>query len=32
MAHMYGEVNSIFIDQFDRLPARLPEIYRALTS
>ena len=32
MAHMYGEVNSIFIDQVDRLPARMPEIYRALTS
>ncbi|MBP7516450.1 MAG: VWA domain-containing protein [Desulfobulbus sp.] len=32
MAHMYGEVNSIFIDQIDRLPARMPEIYRALTS
>lgn len=32
MAHMYGEVNFIFIDQVDRLPARMPEIYRALTS
>ncbi len=32
MAHMYGEVNYIFIDQISRLPARMPEIYRSLTS
>jgi nitric oxide reductase NorD protein len=32
MAHMYGEVNYIFIDKVSRLPARMPEIYRTLTS
>ncbi|MCL2459349.1 MAG: VWA domain-containing protein [Desulfobulbus sp.] len=32
MAHMYGEVNYIFIDNLQRLPARMSEIYRALTS
>lgn len=32
MAHMYGEVNYIFIDKIDRLPARMSEIYRTLTS
>ena len=32
MAHMYGEVNYIFIDEVHRLPARMPEIYRTLTS
>lgn len=32
MAHMYGEVNYIFIDDVRKLPARMPEIYRALTS
>jgi len=32
MAHMYGEVNSIFIDEVGRLPARMPEIYRTLTT
>lgn len=32
MAHMYGEVNYIFIDEVRRLPARMPEIYRTLTS
>lgn len=32
MAHMYGEVNYIFIDQVEKLPRRMPEIYRNLTS
>ncbi len=32
MAHMYGEVNSIFIDEVRHLPARMPEIYRTLTT
>ena len=32
MAHMYGEVNSIFINDVSRLPARMPEIYRTLTT
>lgn len=32
MAHMYGEVNYIFIDQVAKLPRRMPEIYRNLTS
>lgn len=32
MAHMYGEVNYIFIDNLKRLPARMPEIYRTLTT
>jgi nitric oxide reductase NorD protein len=30
--HMYGEVNYIFIDDIKRLPLRMPEIYRALTT
>ncbi len=32
MAHMYGEVNYIFIDDVRKLPLRMPEIYRVLTS
>lgn len=32
MAHMYGEVNYIFIDKIKQLPARMSEIYRTLTS
>ncbi len=32
MAHMYGEVNYIFINDVRRLPARMPEIYRVLTT
>jgi nitric oxide reductase NorD protein len=32
MAHMYGEVNYIFIDKVKQLPARMAEIYRSLTS
>jgi nitric oxide reductase NorD protein len=32
MAHMYGEVNYIFIDKVNQLPARMSEIYRNLTS
>jgi len=32
MAHMYGEVNYIFIDKVKQLPARMSEIYRTLTS
>ena len=32
MAHMYGESNYIFIDDVQKLPARMPEIYRVLTT
>ena len=32
MAHMYGEVNYIFIDEVSQLPARMPAIYRTLTT
>lgn len=32
MAHMYGEVNYIFIDEIGKLPQRMPEIYRNLTT
>ena len=32
MAHMYGEVNYIFINDVRKLPIRMPEIYRVLTS
>ncbi len=32
MAHMYGERNYIFINDVRKLPARMPEIYRALTA
>jgi nitric oxide reductase NorD protein len=32
MAHMYGEVNYICIDQVAKLPRRMPEIYRNLTT
>ena len=32
MAHMYGEVNYIFINDVKKLPVRMPEIYRVLTS
>jgi nitric oxide reductase NorD protein len=32
MAHMYGAVNYIFVDEVRRLPERMPEIYRTLTT
>jgi nitric oxide reductase NorD protein len=32
MDHMYGEVNYIFIDRVVKLPLRMPEIYRNLTT
>ncbi len=32
MPHMFGEVNYIFIDDVKKLPLRVPEIYRMLTS
>lgn len=32
IAHMYGEVNYIFISDIKKLPNRLPEIYRTLTT
>jgi len=32
MARMFGEVNYIFIDDVTRLPVRMPEIYRNLTT
>ena len=32
MKHMYGPANYIFIDDVRKLPMRMPEIYRALTT
>ncbi len=32
MKHMYGPANYIFIDNVRKLPQRIPEIYRVLTS
>ncbi|MCF8055705.1 MAG: VWA domain-containing protein [Desulfocapsa sp.] len=32
MKHMYGPANFIFIDNVRKLPLRIPEIYRVLTS
>jgi len=32
ISHMYGEVNYIFVDEVRKLPQRLPEIYRVLTT
>ena len=32
ISHMYGEVNYIFVDKVSKLPMRLPEIYRILTT
>ena len=32
LAHMYGPVNYIFIDNLSKLPLRVPEIYRKLTT
>ena len=32
IGHMYGEVNYIFVDEVRKLPVRLPEIYRTLTT
>ena len=32
LPHMYGEVNYICIDEVRKLPHRIPEIYRGLTS
>ncbi len=32
MAHMYGEANYMFINDVAKLPARMPEIYRVLTT
>ncbi len=32
MGHMYGEVNYIFVDEVRKLPMRLPQIYRVLTT
>jgi len=32
IGHMYGEVNYIFVDEVRKLPIRLPEIYRVLTT
>jgi len=32
IGHMYGEVNYIFVDEVRKLPIRLPEIYRILTT
>ncbi len=32
IAHMYGDVNYIFIDDIKKLPYRMPQIYRNLTT
>ena len=32
IAHMYGEVNYIVIDKVEKLPGRIPQIYRNLTA
>jgi nitric oxide reductase NorD protein len=32
LSHMYGPVNYIFIDDLSKLPIRVPEIYRKLTT
>jgi nitric oxide reductase NorD protein len=32
IGHMYGEVNYIFVNEVRKLPFRLPEIYRVLTT
>jgi len=32
MQHMYGPANYIFIDNIQKLPLRMPEIYRVLTT
>jgi nitric oxide reductase NorD protein len=32
LAHMYGSVNYVFIDDLSKLPHRVPEIYRKLTT
>jgi hypothetical protein len=32
MGHMLGEINYTFIDDVRKLPLRVPEIYRMLTS
>ncbi len=32
MGHMYGPANYIFVDNVRKLPLRMPEIYRVLTS
>ena len=32
ISHMYGEVNYVFIDDVLKLPRRIPEIYRNLTT
>jgi nitric oxide reductase NorD protein len=32
ISHMYGEVNYIFVDEVRKLPMRLPQIYRILTT
>ena len=32
IAHIYGEVNYILIDEVNKLPYRMPQIYRNLTT
>jgi nitric oxide reductase NorD protein len=32
LSHMYGSANYVFIDDIDKLPVRIPEIYRKLTT
>jgi nitric oxide reductase NorD protein len=32
LSHMYGPVNYTFIDDINKLPLKIPEIYRKLTT
>jgi nitric oxide reductase activation protein len=32
LPHMYGDASHIFIDDIDKLPFHISEIYRSLTS
>jgi nitric oxide reductase NorD protein len=32
LAHMYGPVSYVFIDDLSKLPLRVPEVYRKLTT
>ena len=32
LAHMYGPANYVFIDNIAKLPVKVPEIYRKLTT
>ena len=32
LSHMYGDVNYVFIDDLSKLPFKVPDIYRKLTT